>query len=417
MEETSVLSVGELTRQLKDLVEANFPSVFVQAEISNLSRAGSGHVYLTLKDESAQIRAVIWRSVAQRIKFDLHDGLEVTVRGPVEIYAQRGSYQLIVQSIVPEGVGPLELAFRQLHQKLEREGLFNDELKKELPVIPRRIALVTSPTSAAVRDMLQVITRRWPPADIVVVPVAVQGEGAAEQIADALRRVEQIPGVDVVITGRGGGSLEDLWAFNEEIVARAIVACPIPVVSAVGHEIDVSISDLVADRRALTPSEAGEFVVPSMRDLLHALESLGQRLGTTLRQRLEHARTHLDGLSSRRIWSEPMELIRQRADQVDELERGLVKGLRGTLDSSHQSMELLARTLDALSPLKVLGRGYSMTVDGKSGRPIESVASASVGQEVRTRLDDGELICTVDSIEANAKSGEADNGEGDGEES
>ncbi|HEV3304238.1 MAG TPA: exodeoxyribonuclease VII large subunit, partial [Planctomycetaceae bacterium] len=260
MAEQEVLSISELSRRLKALVEMSFPFVCVEGEISNFSRAASGHIYFTLKDQSAQIRAVLWRSAAMRVRFELHDGLHVVAAGPVEVYAQRGSYQLVVERLVPQGIGPLELAFRQRYEKLAAEGLFAEQRKRPLPRFPRRIALVTSPSGAAVRDLLQVITRRWPACDLVIVPVPVQGQQAAPAIAAGMRAAARLPRVDVIICGRGGGSLEDLWAFNEEIVARAIFVCPIPVVSAVGHEIDVTIADLVADKRALTPSEAGELV-------------------------------------------------------------------------------------------------------------------------------------------------------------
>ena len=230
MDEHEILSVTELTQQLKALVETGFPQVYVEGEISNVSRATSGHIYLTLKDETAQIRAVLWRSAAARIRFELHDGLHVVAVGPIEVYAARGTYQLVIERLAPQGIGPLELAFRQRYEKLAAEGVFRAERKRPLPRFPRRIALVTSPMGAAVRDMLQVITRRWPACDVVILPVAVQGAAAAAEIAAALRSVHRLPGVDVVIAGRGGGSLEDLWAFNEEIVARAIFECPIPVV-------------------------------------------------------------------------------------------------------------------------------------------------------------------------------------------
>jgi len=271
MADAEILSVSELTARLKALVETGFPHVCVEGEISNLTKATSGHVYFTLKDEGAQLRAVMWRSAAARIRFELSDGLHVVAVGPVEVYATRGSYQIVVEQLAPQGIGPLELAFRQLYEKLAAEGLFRPERKRPLPRFPRRIALVTSPAGAAVRDMLQVITRRWPACPIVIVPVPVQGASAAPEIAAAFQSLAKIPDVDVVITGRGGGSLEDLWAFNEEVVARAIFACPIPVVSAVGHEIDVTIADLIADRRALTPSEAAELVVPQRTEILSEL--------------------------------------------------------------------------------------------------------------------------------------------------
>ena len=228
MAEQEVLSIAELSRRLKALVEMSFPYVCVEGEISNFSRAASGHIYFTLKDQLAQIRAVLWRSAAMHVRFDLHDGLHVVAAGPVEVYAQRGSYQLVVERLVPQGIGPLELAFRQRYEKLAAEGLFAEQRKRTLPRFPRRIALVTSPSGAAVRDLLQVITRRWPACDLVIVPVPVQGQQAAPAIAAGLRAAVRLPRVDVIVCGRGGGSLEDLWAFNEEIVARAIFACPIP---------------------------------------------------------------------------------------------------------------------------------------------------------------------------------------------
>ena len=275
---TNALTVTELTATLKIVMESSFPFVWVSGEISNCKLASSGHVYFTLKDEGAQISAILWRSAAQKLKFQLKDGLKVLAAGPIQLYETRGQYQLIAEVLEPQGVGALELAFRQLRQKLEAEGLFHPDRKRPIPVFPRRIALVTSPSGAAVRDMIQVITRRWPRAKIIVVPVPVQGAEAAPQIAAALRKVHLISEVDVVLCGRGGGSLEDLWAFNEEIVARAIFDCLVPVISAVGHEIDVTIADLVADRRALTPSEGAELAVPMESDVRTGLERIRQRL-------------------------------------------------------------------------------------------------------------------------------------------
>src|ERR1700722_586427 len=275
----------------------SFPYVCVEGEISNLSRASSGHVYFTLKDEGAQIRGVLWRSSAIRVRFDLRDGLHVVAAGPLEVYAARGSYQLVVERLVPQGIGPLELAFRQRYEKLAAQGLFAQERKRALPRFPRRIALVTSPTGAAVRDLVQVITRRWPACDLIIVPVPVQGEQAAPAIAGGLRAAAALPRVDVIVTGRGGGSLEDLWAFNEEVVARAIFNSPIPVVSAVGHEIDVTIADLVADKRALTPSEAGELVVPQRADVLTDFAHLGSRMETAMREAFRRRRLFVDRLA------------------------------------------------------------------------------------------------------------------------
>ena len=402
MTEMAVCSVSEVTRQIKELVEANFPRVAVLGEISNCTRAGSGHVYLTLKDENAQLRAVIWRGTASQLKFDLQDGLEVVAVGPVEVYRQRGSYQLIVEELVPKGVGALELAFRQLQQKLAAEGLFNPEHKQPLPALPRRIALITSPTSAAVRDMLQVITRRWPAVDLMIIPVAVQGAGAAEEIAVGFEQVVRIPGVDVVITGRGGGSLEDLWAFNEEVVARAIFACPIPVISAVGHEIDVTIADLVADRRALTPSEAGELVVPHRDEVTAALNLARQQMVAVLRRRAQRSRETLDQLASRRVFTRPTEyLVRELAARLDEWEQRMRRGVKHRLEFARSRVSAVSSSLDALSPLKVLQRGYTVTRK-ENGELVRSPGQLAPGECIQTEWPDGTAVSRVETITENS---------------
>ena len=398
-DEPPVLSVGDLSLLLKGVVEAHFPSVWVSGEISNFVRAGSGHLYFTLKDDEAQLKAVMWRSAAQRLKFQLHDGLEVIAAGPLEVYAARGQYQIIVERMQPQGLGALELALRQLQQKLAAEGLFAEDRKRPLPLFPRRIALVTSPTGAAVHDMLQVITRRWPAARVVILPVAVQGDGAAQQIAAALRQVHLLPDVDVVITGRGGGSVEDLWAFNEEVVARAIYDCPIPVVSAVGHEIDVTIADLVADRRALTPSEAGELVVPLLSDVQHTLDQMRRRMVTALQQKAQRARLTLDSLSQRRCFVKPLQQIHDRAARLDELEGRLKRGLRGRLDSSRQQLTTLAASLDALSPLGVLRRGYSLTKRITDGSLVRNAGQLQPGDAISTLLSSGSILSRVERVE------------------
>jgi exodeoxyribonuclease VII large subunit len=399
MTEPQILTVSELTRQVKDLVEANFPTAWVQGEISNCTRAASGHLYFTLKDEAAQIRAVMWRSQAARVKFELEDGMEVVASGPIEVYQARGTYQIIVERMIPQGVGALELAFRQMRDKLAAEGLFEAERKRPLPAFPRRIALVTSPTSAAVRDLLQVMTRRWPTVDVVVLPVAVQGEGAAGQIAVALDMVHQIPGVDVVIAGRGGGSLEDLWAFNEEIVARAIFNCRIPVVSAVGHEIDVSISDLVADRRALTPSEAAELVVPQRDEVLSGLARMADRMRGGIRDHARRARLELEALAARRVFTRPRERIHQLATQVDELDARLRRAAAVQQERLHQRLSALADSLQALSPLNVLKRGYSITRQADDDEVIRTAEQLSPGARITTLFEKGRVVSVVESVD------------------
>ncbi len=395
-----IQTISELTGEIKDLIEGNLPEVWVQGEVSNCIKASSGHVYLTLKDEKAQLAAVIWRNAASKFRFDLHDGLQVVANGSVEVYAPRGSYQLIIRQLIPHGVGALELAFRQMHAKLAAEGLFESHRKRPIPLFPHRIALITSPTSAAVRDLIQVITRRWRAADIVVVPVKVQGEGAAAEIAAALRSVHLIPNVDVVICGRGGGSLEDLWAFNEEVVARAIAACQLPVISAVGHEIDVTIADLVADVRALTPSEAGERVVPHQDEVRQALDGLKQRLASGLRDRAATARLKLDNLATRRVLARPFQRVHDEFTRLDELESRLLRAARQRAVTARQKLDLAAASLDALSPLKVLGRGYSITRKTGSREIIHSAEQLAIGDQITTMLGHGEIVSRIEAAPA-----------------
>ncbi|MBC8290247.1 MAG: exodeoxyribonuclease VII large subunit [Planctomycetes bacterium] len=401
-------SVTQLTREIKNLVEGQIGVQWVAGEISNCRPARSGHVYFTLKDEHAQIAAVVWRLTAERLKFQLKDGMEVVAMGPVEVYAARGNYQLIVEQLVPKGVGALETALRQLKEKLEKEGLFDRDRKRPIPRIPQRIALITSPTGAAVKDMLQVITRRWPAASVLLMPVKVQGEGAAAEIAYALRNVQRIPDVDVVVTGRGGGSLEDLWAFNEEPVARAIAECPIPVVSAVGHEIDVSIADLVADVRALTPSEAGELVVPSCDELSAELMSVQNRLVAGLRRKADHARLQLDALASRRAMTNPQQMVRQLAEQLDELADRISSAAKRRLENERHQLARQVGQLEALSPLGVLSRGYSMTfraAEGDASDPtairqslLREAGEAAPGDRMLTYLNQGQIVSRVESV-------------------
>lgn len=394
-----VLTVSQLTRRIKDLIEANFPLAWVQGEVSNCTRAGSGHIYFTLKDESAQLRAILWRSAAAQLKFQLQDGMEVVAAGPVEVYQARGSYQLIVEQIIPQGLGALELAFRQLQEKLAAEGLFDVEHKRPLPRFPRHIALITSPSGAAVRDVLQVISRRWPAVRVTILPVSVQGAAAAEEIAAAVRLVPKIPDVDVVITGRGGGSLEDLWAFNEETVARAIYACPIPVVCGVGHEIDVTIADLVADRRALTPTEAAELAVPKREELHNELGRLQARLTAALRERAVRARTMLDALASRRIFTRPMQAVQELAARVDELDVALRRCIARRMSRLHENADRLAGSLHALSPFNVLKRGYSITLRSDTGEVIRQADQLHAGQSISTLVERGRVTSRVEIID------------------
>ncbi len=398
MSEFPVVSVSDLVNAFKEVVETALPPCTVEGEISNCRRSPAGHWYLTLKDEQSEIGAVIWRSAAQKIRFDPRDGMKCLATGSLQVYVAKGTCQFVISRLMPQGIGELELAFRQLRDKLSAEGLFDESRKRPIPRIPRRIALVTSPSSAAVRDMIQVITRRWPPARIVVVPVRVQGEGAAEEIAKALKLVHRIPDVDVVITGRGGGSLEDLWCFNTEVVARAVAACRIPVIAAVGHEIDVSIADLVADRRALTPSEAGELVVPSARDLQDSLLQTAQRMRQTLRDRLDRAKLRLSTIEARSVIQRPMSLVDQKRLDCESLSERAVKAARLMTERKGRDLAEFAASLQALSPLKVLSRGYSLTQTA-DGTLLRSAASVAPGETLTTRLASGLVRSAVTSVE------------------
>ncbi len=434
----SVLTVSTLTRQIRSTFEKNFPPLWVEGEISNLRCPSSGHRYFTLKDQSSQIRAVLFRSQGERLKFALQDGLEVLVFGRLSVYEPRGDYQLLLEAVEPKGIGALQLAFVQLKAKLEAEGFFEASGKKVLPLYPQRIGLVTSPSGAAIHDLLTIIHRRWPLAQILIAPVSVQGDEAAGQIAKAIGTLNQIGELDVLIVGRGGGSLEDLWAFNEEIVVRAIASSRIPVVSAVGHESDVTLADLAADYRAPTPSAAAELVVPDCSTVRHHLGHQQVGLERSLRSVCVAWRGQVQELTGR--LPEPRLVLGQFVQQVDELERQLyvkmeywcrnlqvrllrhqstiwernplidirrqqlalidrgirlVRGMSGCILIKRHQAELWMSQLNQLSPLAVLARGYSIVHNQQSGKVVKQSTDVSVGESVRTRLHEGELICLV----------------------
>lgn len=399
MSDLPVISVFDLVNAFKEVVETALPPCIVEGEISNCRKSPSGHWYLTLKDDQAEISAVVWRSAAMRMRFEPRDGIKCLATGSLQVYVARGTCQFVISHLMPQGIGELELAFRQLRDKLAAEGLFDAARKRPIPQIPERIALVTSPGSAAVRDMIQVITRRWPAARIVIVPVRVQGDGAAEDIARGLRLVHRIPGVDVVITGRGGGSLEDLWCFNTEVVARAIAACRLPVISAVGHEIDVSIADLVADRRALTPSEAGELVVPSARDLRDGLQQTAQRLRQVLRDRLERVRLKLSAIEARSVIQRPMTLVDQRRMDCELMADRATRAINLMSERYRHNLKHIAASLQALSPLQVLSRGYSLT-QTSNGRILRQADDVKPGDILKTQLASGVVYSHVASTDS-----------------
>jgi exodeoxyribonuclease VII large subunit len=396
----TALSVSDLTEQIKGTLESRFPAVWVSGEVSNLSHPQSGHYYLTLKDEAAQIRAVMWRTAASRVRFDLADGLEVVCQGYLDVYAPRGSYQLVIQRIEPKGVGALEQALRVLRQRLMAEGLFDSARKRPLPRFPRRVALVTSPTGAAIRDFLEALRNRWRGLHVLVVPVRVQGEGSAAEIAAAIERVNSLAtSIDVIVVGRGGGSLEDLWAFNEEVVVRAIHASRIPIVSAVGHEIDVTLADLVADVRALTPTDAASRIVPAIDEILAYLNHQTQRLSTSLERRLSRARGRLDALADRRVFRRPLERVQVLQRRLDELDDRARRGMARRVDRAAGLLATAAARLESLSPLAVLGRGYSLTTRAADGQLVRSSDQVRAGDSLLTRLSRGQIVSRVEGVE------------------
>ena len=395
-----VFTVGELTREVKGVVEDGFPAVWVAGEVSNLSRPTSGHIYLTLKDAESQLGAVVWRTTALKVRFELTEGMDVVARGRLSVYVPRGQYQLLVDELHPKGIGALELALRQLKEKLARLGYFAPQRKKPLPKIPRRVALVTSPSGAAIRDMLEVFGRRWPALEVWVCPVRVQGEGASEEIAAAIRLLNRLDGIDVMIVGRGGGSTEDLWAFNAESVARAIFESRIPIVSAVGHEIDLTIADLVADCRALTPSEAAERVVPHRDELLETLQITEAQLRTYLLRQLEKAKARVDELRQRRCFRLPLEKVHEFQRRLDDWCERIERATRQRLAQWRRQVETQAARLDGLSPLNVLGRGYSLTRREADGIVVRSVAQVQPGDRLLTRVQHGSIISRVEELES-----------------
>jgi exodeoxyribonuclease VII large subunit len=396
-----VLTVGELTRSLKEMVEEGYPAVWVEGEVSNLARPSSGHVYLTLKDNEAPLRAVVYRGIALRMRFDLRDGMRVIVRGRLTVYMQRGEYQILVEEVHPKGIGPLELAFRQLKEKLSLKGYFEPQWKRKLPRVPGRVVLVTSATGSAVRDMLEILSRRWPAVEVWICAVRVQGEGAAEEIAAAvdllndLRPSDAQP-IDVLVVGRGGGSLEDLWPFNEECVAEAIFRSRIPVVTGIGHEDDLTIADMVADCRALTPSEAAERIVPNCVEILGWLEGFEDRLRSLLLRRVESLRGRLDDLATRGVFRNPKERIRTEERRLDELQGRMKRAVRLRVEQATNRLEAAVAKLETLSPLNVLHRGYSLTSLEGRREMIRSPDQVQIGQRVVTRLHNGQIISRVE---------------------
>jgi exodeoxyribonuclease VII large subunit len=430
-----------LTGLLRTSIEERFSDIWLEGELSNLRAPGSGHVYCTLKDKTSQIRAVLFRSTAVRLRFALQEGLQVIVRGRLTVYEPRGEYQIVLDTVEPKGIGALQLAFEQLKERLAAEGLFDQDRKKSIPIFPRAVGVITSLTGAAIRDILAVLRRRWPKLHILIAPVQVQGESAGRQIAEALTALNDLGSVDVIIVGRGGGSLEDLWSFNEEVVVRAIAASHVPVVSAVGHEIDVTLADFVADLRSPTPSAAAEAVVPVLAETVERLLELKVRLGQVMlrhcafeRQRLDNGirgvadvrfglqeaaqrtddmvdrlremvqqllaagRERLHGVQRNLSGLNPILAIKQGLATVPQLSKRL-EGQMGVMLAQHRHrIHATLAQLNTLSPLAILGRGYSILQTVPAGKILHRAKDVGVGQELEAQLASGRLSCTVTQV-------------------
>ncbi len=437
-----ILTVSELTREIKDILEDRFPDIWVEGEISNLRVPPSGHIYFTLKDDFSQIRAVLFKVQARTLRFVPEDGIHVICKGRVSLYEKRGDYQLILESIEPKGIGALQLAFLQLKERLGKEGLFDPAHKRPIPAVPRKVGIVTSPTGSVIQDMLNILKRRFENLHILLFPVRVQGEGASLEMCDAIRYFNRLPDMDVIIVGRGGGSLEDLWAFNEEAVARTIYRSKIPIISAVGHETDYTIADFVADLRAPTPSAAAELVIRDKREMKNTLRYLGGRLENEMLQILGGYRIHLSHLV--KTFKEPERqveeyflrvddlvnrlrflatwVLRRKRERALHLREGLVlrnpvqrsknvrlfisekkkqleQRTRHSLEMKRQRVGGVSGKLDSLSPLAILQRGYSITRKLPSWKILRDAAEVREGDKVEVKLHQGTLLCGIEKTE------------------
>jgi len=401
-----VYSVSELTTEIKVLLETTLPIIWLEGEISNLTFHSSGHLYFSLKDRDAQISCVMWRSRNVSLFFTPQDGKKVLAMGRVSVYQKRGVYQFDVIKLQPAGIGELQIAFEQLKQKLQEEGLFDVENKKEIPIFPERIGIVTSPTGAAIQDLLNILNRRYPGIEIILAPVKVQGEDAAEEIAAAIKNFNTHGQADVLIVGRGGGSLEDLWAFNEEVVARAIFRSRIPVISAVGHEIDFSISDFVADLRAPTPSAAAELAVPDREELLNRIQMYRKQLVELSVGRIQYERDRLKSLVTSYSFLRSPDLVRQQQQRLDELLHTKQMTIEHQLKMWQNKLQGLTSRLLSLAPDSVLKRGYSICYRAEDGRIIKDAKSVQPNEKIKVQLYRGKILGKVEEIEKTSLPGE-----------
>ena len=395
----TLLTVSELTRMVKQLLESNYPDIWVRGEVSNYTRASSGHIYFTLKDERAVIRTVFFRGYQKGIRFDIENGLNLIVHGGLSVFEKRGEYQIIADFLEPEGLGALQLAFEQLKEKLQKEGLFDESAKIPIPSFPDTVGVISSETGAAIRDILNVIRRRHSGVRIIIYPTLVQGDEAAQSIAKAIQKANQRKEVDVLIVSRGGGSIEDLWPFNEEIVARAVFKSSIPVISGVGHEIDFTITDFVADVRAPTPSAAAEIVVKNKVELLRTYTDLHRRLFDTMTRAVQSSREMLSRFTIVTLQDRLIRLLREKQMILDDLGKSLSASMETNLARMRGRFEKLVGQLDVLSPLATLSRGYSITSRIRDGRTVLSTDDVRTGEQITTMLLDGMIYSSVTDIQ------------------
>ena len=398
--DSKVYTVSELNAFIKELFDATppFAQIAVRGELSNYKIYPSGHHYFTIKDSESSLKCVMFKSSAVKLRFRPESGMSVTAFGRLSVYPRDGAYQLYCSGLMPEGTGDLQIAFEQLKRKLSEEGLFDPTHKKPLPRYPKKIAIITSSAGAAVHDMIRILSHRWPMTKVMLLPVRVQGVEAPPEIVGAIRYANRYRVADLIITGRGGGSIEDLWAFNDERVARAIYASDLPVISAVGHEPDVTISDYVADARASTPSNAAEIAVPDMTEEREALYSCGIRASQAMDRRLKQLRTELEQFRSRRVLQDASAYLDDRRIELDHLRDKLISAMENEVARKKHNQVALAASLDAMSPLRVLTRGYTMATN-ESGEIVWRTADLTPGDRLRLRLSDGSAAVTVDSID------------------
>lgn len=396
-----ILSVTQINRYIKEIVSKDLilSNLWVKGEISNFKHHYTGHMYFTLKDETSLLKCVMFKSAASGLGFMPENGMKVIIRGYISVFERDGQYQLYAEEMQPDGIGNLHIAFEQLKKKLADEGLFDEQKKKRLPFLPRSIGVVTSLTGAVIRDIMNVINRRFNNVQLKVFPVQVQGNGAAQQISEAIRKLNSLNCVDVIIVARGGGSLEDLWPFNEEIVARSIFESQIPVISAVGHETDFTISDFVADLRAPTPSAAAELVIPEKAELKKKILDINVRLRNSVLKVLRFKKNEYERLSGSTAFRQPYNIVYQSRMRLDVLDKYLFKAIDSTVERTRSKLGILAAGLDALSPLGIMARGYSIARKKNAGPVIKSVDQIFNGDEIEVMLKDGRIDCIVNGFE------------------